>query len=100
MLESGKPSHMHKMLTGNQQSSRRAGLCGQLAVMAVVALLGGCADALPSMQMPDLFRDPRKLMTPEEQKAAIDDLSQKKAAQQAEAARQAEAVRQAEKAKN
>lgn len=104
MLESVKPSHMHKMVRGKQQSGLadgcRAVLGGRLAVMAVVALLGGCADALPSMQMPDLFRDPRKLMTPEEQKAAIDDLSQKKAAQQAEAARQAEAVRQAEKAKN
>jgi hypothetical protein len=94
MLESDKLSHMHKMVRGNQQfgiaGSCRAGIRGQLAVMAVVALLGGCADALPSMQMPDLFRDPRKLMTPEEQKAAIDDLSKKKAAQEAEAARQAE----------
>jgi hypothetical protein len=85
---------MHKMVTGKQQSSLaggcRAGLGGRLAVVAVVALLGGCADALPSMQMPDLFRDSRKLMTPEEQKQAIDDLSKKKAAQEAEAARQAE----------
>jgi hypothetical protein len=94
MLESVKPSHMHKMVTGKQRfglaGSCRAVICRQFAVVAVAALLGGCADALPSMQMPDLFRDPRKLMTPEEQKAAIDDLSQKKAAQQAEAARQAE----------
>jgi hypothetical protein len=56
----------------------------------MVAVLGGCADALPSIQMPDLIRDPRKLLTPEEQKQAIDDLSKKKAAQEAEAARQAE----------
>ncbi|MFM9849513.1 MAG: hypothetical protein ACKVP3_20420 [Hyphomicrobiaceae bacterium] len=88
-----------------EQHSGRAGagwatLGGRLAVLAVVALLGGCADALPSMQMPDLIRDPRKLMSPEEQKEAIDDLSKKKAAQEAEAARQAEVARQAEKPKN
>lgn len=69
---------------------RQARFGRTLVAAAMVALLGGCADALPSIQMPDLIRDPRKLLTPEEQKQAIDDLSKKKAAQEAEAARQAE----------
>jgi hypothetical protein len=85
---------MHKMGRVKEQSNlvgtAWATVCGRVAVLAVVGLLGGCADALPSMQMPDLIRDPRKLMSPEEQKEAIDDLSKKKAAQEAEAARQAE----------
>ena len=72
----------------------------RFAVIAVCALLGGCADALPSMQIPDLIRDPRKLLTPEEQKDAINDLSQKKAAQDAEAARQAQGAKPAEQPKN
>ncbi|NJO32829.1 MAG: hypothetical protein HC869_06500 [Rhodospirillales bacterium] len=80
---------MHKMFRAKQQS----GLAGpswavlgrRLAAMALVAVLGGCADALPSIQMPDLIRDPRKLLTPEEQKDAINDLSRKKAVQDAEA---------------
>jgi hypothetical protein len=80
--------------------ARRARFRRQLAAFAMVALLGGCADALPSMQMPDLIRDPRKLLTPEEQKDAINDLSQKKAAQDAEAARQAQGAKQAEQPKN
>ena len=50
--------------------------------------------------MPDLIQDTRKLLSREEQQQAIDDLSQKKAAQQAEAARQGEAARLAEKPKN
>lgn len=88
---------MHKM----GRVKQRSGPVGvRLAALAVVALLGGCADALPSLQMPDLIQDTRKLLSREEQQQAIDDLSQKKAAQQAEATRQAEAARQAEKPKN
>ena len=94
---------MHKMFRAKQQSglvgSSWAVLGRRLGAIAVVAVLGGCADALPSIQMPDLIRDPRKLLTPEEQKDAINDLTQKKAAQDA-AARQAEAAKQAEKTKN
>ena len=88
---------MHKV----GKVKERSGSVGvRLAALAVVALLGGCADALPSLQMPDLIQDTRKLLSREEQQQAIDDLSQKKAAQQAETARQAEAARQAEKPKN
>ena len=78
---------MHKMVRVKQRSDF---VCVRLAALAVVALLGGCADALPSLQMPDLIQDTRKLLSREEQQQAIDDLSQKKAAQQAEATRQAE----------
>ena len=71
----------------------RAPGCGsrRLAVGLVVALgLGGCAEALPSFPIPDLIRDPRKLLTKEEQQQAINDLTEKKAAQQSDAAKQAE----------
>ncbi len=95
---------MHKkireMAAPGLPGARQARFGRTLAAMAMVALLGGCADALPSMQMPDLIRDPRKLLSPEEQKEAINDLSQKKAAHDAEAARQAESAKQAEKPKN
>jgi hypothetical protein len=94
---------MHKMFRAKQQSGLAVpswAVLRRLAAMALVAVLGGCADALPSIQMPDLIRDPRKLLTPEEQKDAINDLSRKKAAQDAEAARQAEAAKQAEKPRN
>ena len=73
---------------------------GRLAAMAIAALLTGCADAVPTWQMPDNIKDARKLLSREEQQHAIADLSQKRAAQQAEATRQAEASRQAEKPKN
>jgi hypothetical protein len=63
----------------------------RLAMSLVAALgLGGCAEALPSIPIPDLIRDPRKLLTKEEQQQAISDLTEKKAAQQADAAKQAE----------
>jgi hypothetical protein len=52
--------------------------------------LGGCAGALPSFPIPDLIRDPRKLLTKEEQQQAINDLTEKKAAQEADAAKRAE----------
>jgi hypothetical protein len=50
--------------------------------------LGGCSYALPSIPIPDLVRDPRKLLSKEEQQQAIDELSEKKAAQEADAAKQ------------
>lgn len=53
-------------------------------------VLGGCAEALPSFPLPDLIRDPRKLLTKEEQQQAINDLNEKKAAQDPDAARRAE----------
>ncbi|MGE5513528.1 MAG: hypothetical protein ACM31O_20035 [Bacteroidota bacterium] len=58
---------------------------GVLAVSATVVALAGCADSLPTASLPDLVKDPRKFLTKEEQQQAINDLSQKKAAQEAEA---------------
>jgi hypothetical protein len=57
-------------------------------MLLLISALGGCADALPSFQMPDLVHDTRKLLSKEEQQQAINDLSAKKDAQQADAARQ------------
>lgn len=67
-----------------------------IAPLALAIGLGGCGYALPSGTLPDLIRDPRKLLTKEEQQQAIDELSEKKAAQQA--AQQADtAAKQGEK---
>ena len=63
---------------------------GFLALVALAVGLGGCAEALPSFPIPDLIRDPRKLLSKEEQQQAINDLSEKKAAQEADAAKRAE----------
>jgi hypothetical protein len=60
------------------------------ALLTLVMALGGCGYALPSVPIPDLVRDPRKLLSREEQQQAIDELSEKKAAQQADAAKQGE----------
>ena len=69
--------------------TRRQGLLSVFAIVGVSICLGGCSYALPSFPMPDLVRDPRKFLSKEEQQQAINDLSQKKATQEAEAARQA-----------
>ena len=68
----------------------RAGAWRRAALSTLVMALGGCGYALPSVPIPDLVRDPRKLLSREEQQQAIDELSEKKAAQQADAAKQGE----------
>ena len=61
---------MHKKISEKAApgltGARQARFGRTLVAAAMVAVLGGCADALPSIQMPDLIRDPRKLLTPEE----------------------------------
>ena len=66
------------------------GLSYFAAGLALAGWLGGCAESLPTAQLPDLVKDPRKFLTKEEQQQAITDLSQKKAAQQAEIERREE----------
>jgi hypothetical protein len=61
-----------------------------VAAAGLAAVLAGCVESLPTAQLPDLVRDPRKFLTKEEQQQAINDLSQKKAAQQADAEKQGE----------
>lgn len=45
---------------------------------------------MPTAALPDLVKDPRKFLSKEEQQQAIDDLSQKKAAQGADSEKQGE----------
>jgi hypothetical protein len=72
----------------------------RLAALAIAILLSGCADAVPTWQMPDNIKDTRKLLTREEQQQEIAGLSQRKAAREAEMARDAPNAKQAEKPKN
>jgi hypothetical protein len=56
-----------------------------LFVSAAVALgLAGCVESLPTTALPSLIKDDRKLLSKEEQTAAIGDLTRKKEAQQAD----------------
>jgi len=59
-----------------------------LAATVLAGCLGGCAESIPTAQLPDLVQDPRKFLTKQEQEQAITEMSQKKAAQQAEIERQ------------
>ena len=65
-------------IRGSKGTTRRA-RNGRLAaaVAAIAALLGlaGCAQSVP---LPDLVKDPQKILTKDEQKRAIADLSQGK----------------------
>ena len=84
---------MHKYLKIDGCKGASAPVSSPRMVVALMALaigLGGCGYALPSGQIPDLVRDPRKLLTKEEQQEAIEDLTEKKEAQQAAIAKQGE----------
>lgn len=69
---------------------RRGTSVGVLASVALAAALAGCAESMPTAALPDLVKDPRKFLSKEEQQQAIDDLSQKKAAQGADSEKQGE----------
>jgi hypothetical protein len=91
ILESDKRTHMHNSFrTAGAEVLPMPGAWRRAALLALVMALGGCSYALPSIPIPDLVRDPRKLLTKEEQQQAIDELSEKKAAQQADAAKQSD----------
>ena len=71
----------------NQAWSRRA---KRFAAVALAGLLAGCVDSLPHSALPDLGKEKRPLLTAEQQKAAIGDLSAKKEAKKAEALKEIE----------
>lgn len=66
---------------------------GRLVMLAVAGLLAGCVESLPHTALPDLGKEKRPLLTAEQQKAAIGDLSAKKDAKKAEALKEIERSR-------
>jgi len=88
-LESDSTAHMHNSFRiGGTKALPMPGAWRRAALLTLALALGGCSYALPSIPIPDLVRDPRKLLSREEQQQAIDELSEKKAAQEADAAKQ------------
>ena len=77
---------MHKMIRERRSAFR-------LAALAVVALLAACADGTSAWRMPDNIKDTRKLLSPEEQRQAITELSKKKPAQPDEPTPQGEKLK-------
>lgn len=59
--------------------------CLVLVSAAFAAGLSGCVESLPTSALPTLVKDDRKLLSKEEQSAAIGDLTRKKDAQDTEA---------------
>ncbi len=63
---------------------------GSAILVVIAALLAGCAQSLPYTALPSLEKDNRPLLTKDQQKAAISELEQKKASEQAKAIREIE----------
>lgn len=61
--------------------------------LAVVAILTGCADTMPLLNLPDITKLPEKVLNKDEQQRAMNQMIEKGQAQQAEAAKQAEKAR-------
>ena len=77
----------------NGKRAQRHGLrrlAPALAVTAGILLAGACAQSGPPMALPTLEKDPRKILTKEEQKQAIKDVAKQKDAETAEAVKQIE----------
>ena len=63
-------------------SERQFGYARELAILLVAALaLAACAQTGPVVELPDLVKDPRKLLTKDEQQRAISDLGRGKDAE-------------------
>ena len=54
------------------------------------AILSGCSETLPLVNLPDIAKLPEKVLTKDEQQKAMNQMIEKGQAQQAEAAKQIE----------
>ena len=50
----------------------------RVVLLAVGLAVAGCAKSAPVVELPDLVKDPRKLLTKDEQQRAISDIGQAK----------------------
>jgi hypothetical protein len=74
---------------GGSVARSRASLAVVAAAAGTALWLGGCSQALPT-QLPELVSLPRQVLSEEEQKQAIDELTAKKDTHQGEAIKQIE----------
>lgn len=65
----------------------------RVAALAMVAGLAACGQALPAPPLTDMINLPGGLLSSEQQKKAIQDLTEKKATHEVEVARQIEKAR-------
>jgi hypothetical protein len=54
------------------------------------AILGGCAETMPLINLPDITKLPQNVLSKDQQQKAMNQMIEKGQAQQAEAAKQAE----------
>jgi hypothetical protein len=60
------------------------------AGILTVAILSGCSETLPLVNLPNIAKLPEKVLTKDEQQKAMNQMIEKGQAQQAEAAKQTE----------
>jgi hypothetical protein len=64
-----------------------------LAPLTFCLALAGCVESLPHTRLPELAKDPKPVLTPEQQKAATAEQSAARAARREEAMREIERQR-------
>lgn len=69
------------------------GLHRRLVAIGLVGLLGGCIDSLPHSRLPELAKDPRPVLTPDQQKAAVSEQGAKRSSKRDEVMKEIEEKR-------
>lgn len=72
---------------------RSLGRTGLGVLLSLALGLGGCASSAPHTQLPELAKDPRPVLTPDQQNAAASDLAAQRAARRDSALKEIEQKR-------
>ena len=81
-------------LMANRDLHRNWRRCTRVAgLVATACLLAGCVQSLPTSELPPLAKDPRPVLTAEQQKAAMGELAAKKDSKRAEALKEIETTK-------
>lgn len=75
------------------RACRRRRAIGLGVLVSLVLGLAGCVQSLPHTQLPELAKDPRPVLTPDQQKAAAADLAAQRAARRDAALKEIEQKR-------
>ena len=86
MVLDGAPSDVGTLMVADWNSALRLVAAGILTV----AILSGCSETLPLVNLPNIAKLPEKVLTKDEQQKAMNQMIEKGQAQQAEAAKQTE----------
>jgi hypothetical protein len=82
-------THPATTSAGRPAARRRAVLAVVAAAAGIALCIAGCSQAIPT-QLPELIADARQVLSDEEQKRAIDELTSKQETHAREAVRQIE----------